>query len=65
MSDIESLKMNSQNAGVADVHHPYNLYLSCAGCNIALSEKYPSEIDQLINEIEIIGDWLVAGMLDR
>lgn len=60
-----SQKWNSQNAGVADVHHPYNLYLSCAGCNIALSEKYPSEIDQLINKIGTIGDWLIAGMLDK
>ena len=31
-----SQKWNSQNSGVADVHHPYNLYLSCGACNMSL-----------------------------
>ena len=55
---------NSQNVGVVDVHHPYNLYLSCAACNIALSAKYPTEIDKLIQENGTIGDWLMNGLLD-
>ena len=54
-----SQKWNSQNLGVADVHHPYNLYLSCAKCNISLSAKYPSEIDELIDSNGTIGDWLM------
>ena len=57
-----SQNWNSQNSGVADVHHPYNLYLSCSGCNISLSDKYPTEIDRLINENGTIGDWLMAGL---
>jgi len=55
---------NSQNVGVVDVHHPYNLYLSCAACNIALSAKYPTEIDKLIQTNGTIGDWLMGGLLD-
>ena len=55
---------NSQNVGVVDVHHPYNLYLSCAACNIALSAKYPTEIDNVIQENGTIGDWLMNGLLD-
>lgn len=58
-----SQKWNSQNSGVADVHHPYNLYLSCSECNISLSDKYPSEIDSLINQTGTIGDWLMKDML--
>ncbi|MDB2504363.1 hypothetical protein N9X92_01375 [Gammaproteobacteria bacterium] len=50
--------------GVVDVRHPYNLYLSCAACNIALSAKYPTEIDKLIQENGTIGDWLMNGLLD-
>lgn len=50
--------------GVVDVHHPYNLYLSCAACNIALSARYPTEIDKLIQENGTIGDWLMNGLLD-
>ncbi len=60
-----SQNWNSQNSGVADVHHPYNLYLSCNKCNISLSEKYPTEIDELINKIGTIGDWLMSGLLDE
>ena len=59
-----SQNWNSQNAGVVDVHHPYNLYLSCAACNIALSDKYPTEIDKLIQANGTIGDWLMNGLLD-
>jgi hypothetical protein len=59
-----SQKWNSQNIGIADIHHPYNLYLSCAACNVSLSEKYPTEIDKLINKMGTIGDWLINGMLD-
>lgn len=58
-----SQKWNSQNSGVVDVHHPYNLYLSCSECNISLSDKYPSEIDSLINKTGTIGDWLMKDML--
>ena len=58
-----SQNWNSQNTGVADVHHPYNLYLSCNTCNISLSEKYPTEIDRLINEMGTIGDWLMKDLL--
>ena len=55
---------NSQNVGVVDVHHPYNLYLSCAACNIALSAKYSTQIDKLIQADGTIGDWLMNGLLD-
>lgn len=58
-----SQNWNSQNAGVVDVNHPYNLYLSCSKCNISLSEKYPSEIDSIINEMGTIGDWLINDLL--
>jgi hypothetical protein len=58
-----SQNWNSQNSGVADVHHPYNLYLSCATCNIKLSAKYPTEIDRLINDMGTIGDWLMKDLL--
>lgn len=58
-----SQNWNSQNTGVADVHHPYNLYLSCDKCNISLGKKYPSQIDQLINKMGTIGDWLMKDML--
>ena len=58
-----SQKWNSSNAGVADIHHPYNLYLSCDKCNISLGEKYPTEIDKLIEELGTIGDWLMRDML--
>jgi len=58
-----SQNWNSQNSGVADVHHPYNLYLSCSKCNISLSDKYPTEIDTLINEMGTIGDWLMKDLL--
>jgi hypothetical protein len=58
-----SQKWNSQNSGIADVHHPYNLYLSCAACNISLSDKYPTEIDKMINELGTIGDWLMKDLL--
>lgn len=60
-----SQKWNSQNSGVADVHHPYNLYLSCGKCNISLSDKYPTEIDKLINEMGTIGDWLMKDLLNE
>jgi hypothetical protein len=60
-----SQKWNSMNTGVADVHHPYNLYLSCSACNISLSEKYPSQIDQLINDMGTVGDWLISGLLEH
>jgi len=60
-----SQKWNSQNSGVADVHHPYNLYLSCGECNISLSDKYPTEIDKLINEMGTIGDWLMKDLLNE
>ena len=50
--------------GVVDVRHPYNLYLSCAACNIALGAKYPIEIDKLIQENGTIGDWLINALLD-
>jgi hypothetical protein len=59
-----SQNWNSQNTGVADVHHPYNLYLSCGSCNTSLSEKYPTEIDKLINTMGTIGDWLIKDLLD-
>jgi hypothetical protein len=55
-----SQKWNSQNSGVADVHHPYNLYLSCYKCNVVLKDKYPTDIDVLINEMGTLGDWLMA-----
>lgn len=58
-----SQNWNSLNTGVADVHHPYNLYLSCYNCNISLSKKYPTEIDQLINTMGTIGDWLMKDLL--
>jgi hypothetical protein len=58
-----SQNWNVQNSGVADVHHPYNLYLSCGSCNSSLSEKYPTEIDELINKIGTIGDWLITDLL--
>ncbi|NVK27404.1 MAG: hypothetical protein HWE14_05135 [Flavobacteriia bacterium] len=54
----------SQNIGVVDIHHPYNLYLSCNTCNSSLSDKYPSEIDLIINKNGTIGDWLNADLLD-
>ena len=54
---------NSQNSGVVDVHHPYNLYLSCDKCNISLQSKYPTEIDSAINKVGTIGDWLMHGDL--
>lgn len=60
-----SQKWNSQNSGVADVHHPYNLYLSCGKCNISLSEKYPTEIDKLIEKMGTIGDWLMSDLLPK
>ena len=60
-----SQNWNSQNTGIADVHHPYNLYLSCGTCNISLSEKYPTEIDKLINTMGTIGDWLNKDLLDN
>jgi hypothetical protein len=59
-----SQNWNSKNSGVADVHHPYNLYLSCNKCNTSLSEKYPTEIDELINKTGTIGDWLIKDLLD-
>ena len=34
-----SQNWNSQNVGVVDVHHPYNLYLYCGACNISLGKK--------------------------
>ena len=58
-----SQKWNSSNAGVADVHHPYNLYLSCDKCNVSLGAKYPTEIDRLIEETGTIGDWLMGDLL--
>jgi hypothetical protein len=58
-----SQKWNSQNYGVVDVHHPYNLYLSCYSCNISLGEKYPVEIDQIINKNGTIGDWLMNDFI--
>ena len=58
-----SQNWNSQNFGVADVHHPYNLYLTCNICNISLSDKYPTEIDKLINKLGTIGDWLMSDLL--
>jgi len=60
-----SQNWNSQNVGVVDVHHPYNLYLSCGACNMSLGKKYPSEIDELIQKNGTIGDWLMSGMLDN
>jgi hypothetical protein len=60
-----SQKWNSQNTGVVDVHHPYNLYLSCSKCNISLSDKYPTEMDKLINKMGTIGDWLMKDLLDE
>lgn len=60
-----SQKWNSQNSGVADVHHPYNLYLSCRKCNISLRDKYPTEIDKLINKMGTIGDWLMKDLLNE
>lgn len=54
---------NSQNSGVVDVHHPYNLYLSCDKCNISLQSKYPTELDNAINTVGTIGDWLMQGDL--
>ena len=58
-----SQKWNSSNAGVADVHHPYNLYLSCDKCNVSLGAKYPTEIDRLIDDTGTIGDWLMRDLL--
>jgi hypothetical protein len=60
-----SQNWNSQNVGVVDVHHPYNLYLSCGACNMSLGKKYPSEIDELIQKNGTIGDWLMSGILDN
>ena len=57
-----SQNWNSQNMGVADVHHPYNLYLSCDKCNISLSDKYPNQIDEIINHMGTIGDWLMKDL---
>ncbi|TFH67529.1 hypothetical protein E3W66_08590 [Gammaproteobacteria bacterium LSUCC0057] len=54
---------NAENHGVADVHHPYNLYLSCGACNISLSSRYPTDLDKAINEMGTIGDWLMGGLL--
>jgi hypothetical protein len=48
--------LNSQNVGVVDRYHPYNLYLSYAACNIALSAKCPIEIDKLGQADGTIGD---------
>ena len=59
-----SQNWNALNTGVADVHHPYNLYLSCGVCNTSLSQKYPTEIDQLISHMGTIGDWLITDLLD-
>lgn len=58
-----SQNWNVQNFGVADVHHPYNLYLTCRACNISLSDKYPTELDEAINDMGTIGDWLMSGSL--
>ncbi|NVK04461.1 MAG: hypothetical protein HWD92_06540 [Flavobacteriia bacterium] len=59
-----SQNWNSQNLGVVDIHHPYNLYLSCNICNISLQDRYPTEIDSLISEIGTIGDWLMDDLLE-
>ena len=60
-----SQNWNSKNTGVVDVHHPYNLYLSCDTCNTSLSDKYPTEIDELLDDLGTIGDWLMSGLLDE
>ena len=60
-----SQKWNSRNSGVADVHHPYNLYLTCGKCNTSLGEKYPTDIDKLIEDLGTIGDWLMKDLLTR
>lgn len=51
-----------QNSGIADVHHPYNLYLSCASCNTGLGRNYPDEFEAKINELGTIGDWIISGL---
>lgn len=56
---------NTENHGVADVHHPYNLYLSCAKCNMGLGDRYPTELDKAISEMGTLGDWLMGGLLDN
>lgn len=56
-----SQKWHRINVGVVDVHHPYNLYLSCHGCNTSLQDKYPAEIDEHIASLGTIGDWLMSG----
>ena len=59
-----SQKWHSQNMGVVEIHHPYNLYLTCGPCNISLSYKYPTEMDERINDMGTIGDWLMNDLLD-
>ena len=60
-----SQKWNSQNSGVADVHHPYNLYLSCGACNMSLGAHYPDEMDARINVLGTIGDWLMDERFNK
>jgi len=58
-----SQNWNVQNYGIADVNHPYNLYLSCGACNISLSDRYPTQLEEAINEMGTLGDWLMSGLL--
>jgi len=60
-----SQSWDSQNTGIVEVHHPYNLYLTCKSCNIKLGKNYPFKSEKLINEMGTIGDWLMSGEMQQ